>query len=154
MNKVRKSELVTGVVLLCFSGVILLGVRGLPLAHKGTGFGPGAFPFLIGIGLGILAVLQIVKSFFNAGRGLRSGRASAESQAKPITVLMAIIGYTGCINLFGFLVSTILFLLVATRIFGERRYLVGALYAGGFACLTYLFFCVWLRVTLPVWSLW
>lgn len=136
------------------SGLIFLGIRGLPLTHKGTGFGPGAFPFLIGIGLSFLAVLQIVKSFFFSVGDESATQKTAVSQAKPMTVLLATIGYTLFINLVGFLASTIIFLFVATRIFGERRYFVSALYAGGFACLTYLFFNVWLKVTLPVWSLW
>ncbi len=150
----RKSEIATGVILLCLSGATLLGIRGLPLTHKGTGFGPGAFPLLVGIGLGILAVVQVVKSFFAVGRGTKSEGGPAKSQAKPATILMAIIGYTGSVNVLGFLVSTILFLFVATWIFGERRYLVRTLYAGSIACLTYLFFSVWLKVTLPVGSLW
>lgn len=151
---VKKSELATGVILFCLSGVIFFGLRGLPLTHKGTGFGPGAFPFIIGIGLVLLSVLQMVRSFFYKVGNEGLTKKPLKSQGKPMTVLLATMGYTLFISLFGFLISSILFLFVATRIFGERRYFVSAIYAGGFACLTYLFFSVWLKVALPVWSIW
>ena len=151
---VKKSELATGIILFCLSGVMFLGLRGLPLTHKGTGFGPGAFPFIIVIGLVLLSVLQIGRSFFYKVVNEKATKEPLKSQGKPLAVLLATMVYTLFISLFGFLVSSILFLFVTTRIFGERRYFVSVIYAGGGACLAYLFFSVWLKVALPVWSLW
>ncbi len=151
---VKKSELVTGIILFCLSGVILLAVRSLPLTHPGTGFGPGAFPFIVGIGLVLLSVLLMVRSFLYKVVNDKATKKQLKSQWKPMTVLLAIMVYMLIINLFGFLFSSILFLFVMTWIFGEKRYFVSGIYAVGFACLSYLFFGVWLKVALPVWGLW
>jgi putative tricarboxylic transport membrane protein len=151
---VKKSDLIVGIILFCLSGVILLSVKGLPLIHKGTGFGPGAFPLIVGIGLLLLSVLLMIGSFFYKVVDEKATKKSLKSQWKPMFVLLATMGYVLIITVFGFLVSSILYVFVMTQVFGEKRYFVGAIYAGGFACLAYLFFSVWLKVALPEWSLW
>lgn len=150
---VKKSELVTGIILFCLSGIILLAAKDLPLKHPGTGFGPGAFPFIVGIGMLLLSLLLIARSFFLKIYE-KATQEPPKSQWKPMNVLLTIMGYMLIMNLFGFLVSSILFLFVMTFIFGEKSYFVSAIYAGGVACLSYLFFSVWLKVPLPLWKLW
>jgi putative tricarboxylic transport membrane protein len=138
-----------GVALLVLAAVTLLGVRGLPITHKGTGFGPGAFPLIIGIGLVLLGLAQIIKPLFSRNGSASMQKEGGKTQRKPLLILLATALYIGLIGRLGFVVSTIMFLFITTRIVGEKSYLVSAAYAGAFACLCYLFFNVWLRVALP-----
>lgn len=142
-------EVSVGVALLVLAAVTLLGVRGLPITHKGTGFGPGAFPLIIGIGLVLLAVAQIIKALFSRNGNVSVQKKGGKTQTKPILILLSTGLYIGLIGWLGFLVSTGIFLFITTRVVGEKSYLVSAAYAGVFACLSYLFFNLWLKVALP-----
>ena len=144
-----RSDVSVGVALLGFATVTLLGVRGLPITHKGTGFGPGAFPLIIGTGLALLAAVQIIKPLFARNGNVPKQKENGKAKIRPILILLATALYIGLIGWLGFLFSTIIFVFIITRLVGEKNYLVSAGYAGAFACLSYLFFNVWLKVALP-----
>jgi len=144
-----KSDVAVGVSLLAAGLITLLGVRGLPIVHKGTGFGPGALPVVVGIGSSLLGVAQLLVPLLSRRTDAGPRSENPRAQTKPLMVALATIGYVTLISWVGFLISSILFMFVTTRIFGERKYLVCAGYAGAFACLCYLLFSVWLKVVLP-----
>lgn len=152
---VVKRDTVTGAILLGFVAVILVGVRGLPITQKGTGFGPGTFPLITGIGVALLAALLLIRSVYSrSSRNLDMPKKRTTWQTRHVAILLATVGYIGLISLLGFLVSTFMFVFVGIRIFGERSYIVSILYAAVFASLSYLCFTVWMKMMLPVCGLW
>ncbi len=145
-----KRDKITGVVLLGVAAIILAGARRLPTIQKGTGFGPGTFPLVIGIGLALLATLLLLRSFRSkSDRDLDGPKKHTTTQAGPIAVLLAMAGYIGLINLLGFLASSVIFVFVVTRIFREKNYVTSILYAVVFTALVYVCFTYLLSTDLP-----
>lgn len=150
-----KRDMVTGVVLLGVAGVILAGVRRLPITQKGSGFGPGTFPLIVGIGLALLAAFSLLRSFYSKPHHhLDMPKERTTTQIGPLAILLATAGYISLISLLGFLASSIMFVFVITRIFKERSYVTSILYAVVFTSLVYLCFTYLLKTDLPACSLW
>ena len=144
-----KTDVAIGISLLAAASATLLGMKGLAVVHRGTGFGPGALPLIVGIGLGLLGLAQLLVPFLSRRADAAAQSKNLKTQIKPLLIVLATGGYVAVIGWLGFFTTTLLFMFVTTRIFGERNYLVCAGYAGVFAAFSYLLFSVWLKVVLP-----
>jgi len=146
-----KSDMIIGTIVLVLGIITLLNIRDLAIIQEGKGFGPGAFPLVIGISLVLLAVLLLIKSLFSRSNTDVSKEYTVKP-IKPLVIMVATAGYFGLTGVFGFLISTIIFVFFATRIFGEKKYLISFVYAIIFGFLTYFIFTEWLKVVLPKWD--
>lgn len=123
--------------------------------------GPGLFPMIIGVFLIATALWCLLQEI------LPRRRAGTDSPASPQPIpesevpqdraviktcqLMALmIVYTLALKTVGFLISIGLFLVVAIRIFGYRRWLPTLAIAGVIAGISYVSFVLWLKVPLPL----
>ena len=137
-----------GIICLGIGLMTLVGTRGLLVITPGTGFGPAAFPAVVGAGLIVLSIILIVKSRFARDD---TGRVAKPIKIlyKPLVILLLTCLYTGLILLLGFLISTILFVFAMTRLFGEKSIKVNALFSVSLGLLIDLVFVLGLRLPLP-----
>jgi putative tricarboxylic transport membrane protein len=131
-------------------GVILL-LLGLGTAYLGVqyGFGdlyapgPGFFPVLVGAFLAILACIYLFQQFRTGGRGV-----SAKWQ-RPLMVILLSFVYVSFLEKLGFLLDTVLMLLVFVGVI-ERQRLRRTLAVALLGTVgMYVVFALWLRVPLP-----
>jgi len=107
--------------------------------------GPGFFPFLGGIVVGILSLALLARSLGQAERLSLAG----VPRPKFLLVAGALLGYLLALESLGFVIVTVLFLLILFRAAG-RSWLFSAALSLVAAGLAHVIFRVWLKTQLPV----
>ncbi len=124
--------------------------------------GPGLFPKIIGIFMVVTALGCLLQEIFprkKSGEALSSPSPSGSqgltvpedrNVAKTIQLMALLIVYALALQQLGFLISICLFLVLAIRIFGFRRWAPALAIAVVIAGLSYISFVLWLKVPLPM----
>jgi putative tricarboxylic transport membrane protein len=122
--------------------------------------GPGLFPTIIGIFLVATALGCLLQEILPRKRGAgpsasplpdQDPTATGDRIVKNTFLLMALmIGYTLALKPLGFLISISVFMVVAIRIFGYRRWVPALAMATVIAAISYVSFVLWLKVPLPL----
>lgn len=118
-----------------------------------TVFGPGAgfWPFYLGLGLIAVGVLILGDTLVH--------KQAYEDEKVVLTLpenfsvyrmMAAVVAYVVLIYLTGFYIATLLFLLAATRMLGEKRLGLSLAVAVVFCVFVYLVFTAFLHVSMPV----
>lgn len=158
-----RGDLVTGLVLLVFSGIGFWQLHANPNVAGldfGNDPGPSLFPTLLLWGLGL-------SGLWLAGRGLirwrvpggRGGRAAPGSGrlVRPALLVLTLVGYVLALQRFGFLPATFVFSLIWVLILAweeggrpsGRRLLLRLLEAGALSGVVYYVFAKLVKVPLP-----
>ena len=106
--------------------------------------GPGFFPFLGGVMLGILSLIQFVKSLRNRDTLSLPGLKSS----KFLLAIGATLAYLLLLEQIGFVTITFLFLFLLFRS-GYKGWLISATLALAGAVSSYALFRLWLKTQLP-----
>ncbi len=139
---IKKSDIISGLVILCFSGV------GLYFAQRIPG-SPSAFPIVTLGGMALLAFFLIGNSLRETNRGgkirdkLESEPADGELETKPksentdgheksgtgqmlflIGLLLITAIYIAALDVIGFVISTPIYIFVKLYVLGMRRYVL------------------------------
>jgi hypothetical protein len=135
----------SGVMFLGFAGVGILVARGHALGSAGQ-MGPGYFPMLLGIVLGLIGAILI-------GRAVLAGDAPVDRIAiRPVlTLVIAVVVFGLTIERLGLVLALILAVAIAGFASRESRPLEVAALAGGLALLSLGIFHGVLRLPLPLW---
>jgi hypothetical protein len=122
--------------------------------------GPGLFPMIIGVFLVATALGCLIQEILPGKRGAGPSAPSLPNQdlaapgsrnvKKTFQLMALMIGYTLALKQIGFLVCICLFLVVAIRIFGYRRWVPALVMAAVIAAVSYITFVLWLKVPLPL----
>jgi hypothetical protein len=122
--------------------------------------GPGLFPMIVGIFLVATALGCLIQEILPWKRGagpsasplsaLDSAAPEDRNEKKTVQLMALMIGYILAIKTAGFLISICLFLVVAIRIFGYRRWFPALAIAAVIAGISYVSFVLWLKVPLPM----
>ena len=114
--------------------------------------GPGFFPFIAGLVLGILAATV----FFQARRAAASARETNQplwtnpsGVKKVVLTTIAVLVYAISMNYLGFLISTFIFFIFLLRTIEPQRWglvILESLLASG---ISYVVFEIWLQAQLP-----
>ncbi|KRR24803.1 tripartite tricarboxylate transporter TctB [Bradyrhizobium lablabi] len=143
-RRIDPAGLVVAAVLAVLAVVLVLDARQLP-ATTMYGMGPEAMPVVIAIGLGLLAIGNLI----DALRGNLPPRESADP--KPVllilgglALLIAIIGLGG-----GFILATSVLFVATSAAFGRRAILTDLIIALVMSTLIYLAFDRLLTLSLP-----
>lgn len=122
--------------------------------------GPGFFPMVIGIFLVVTALGCLLQEIVPWKRGAApstpppsnqdADAPDAPGRKKTVQLLALMVGYMLALKTAGFLISIGLFLFVAIRIFGYRRWLPALAIAAAIAGISYVSFVLWLKVPLPL----
>jgi len=122
--------------------------------------GPGLFPLIIGLFMIAMALGCLVQEFLPRKRANAPAGSPApiEAPAAPeerdvmktfqLTALM--VGYIFALKPLGFPIAICIFLAIAIRIFGYRKWLPALAMAAVITAISYVSFVVWLKVPLPM----
>lgn len=122
------SERISGMIGDRIAGGLLAILAAAAWWHAGTfvaGFlqpvGPGVFPRLVSVPLGVLAVYLIIRPGFNQHWPQHS------ALLRQLGLLILLVGYATFLTVWGFLPSTLVTTIVLTRLFGAnwKQALVG-----------------------------
>lgn len=122
--------------------------------------GPGLFPMIIGIFLILTALGCLLQEVLPRKTGEGPAASPLPNQdstvpgghnvKKTVQLMALMIGYTLVLKPLGFLISICVFLVVAIRIFGYRRWVPALAIAAVIAAISYVSFVLWLKVPLPL----
>ena len=151
-----KERLAALVVILFFLIVFLL--TGSIVGSTTRGLGPRFFPYAVSVLGMVLGLYLLIRDLVAAG-GTTTGAAGSpeEEQGAPglghIVTPAVIVGlsvvYTLVWDVLGFILTSVIFLVLAMRALGETRPVVITIYSVGIVGVIYLIFRVWLEVPLP-----
>lgn len=146
------------VILVCvivFAGLYFWATAQIPSLEIGDPLGPKAFPDLLGIGLLLTAGLLFLEMRRNraasAERDERSPEQAREERGHFLVIAAVTIWtalYYAVFEHLGYMLSTMIFLLVLTAYFHRGRWITNILTAVLFSVLSYAFFVHGLGVTL------
>jgi putative tricarboxylic transport membrane protein len=112
--------------------------------------GPGLLSFGAGAGIGLLALVFLIQTFFtkqsSAGEEQDAGSGGA---VKTISVCISLFLYTLAVNWLGFILATLFFVLLLFRIVESEPWWRTVMKAVLVTIGNYLVFVVWLGVKLP-----
>lgn len=126
-----------GIVLAVFSWQLDLGTWKIP--------GPGAWPFLLAITLSLIGGWLV----FRPQPETQGIPASTPRWGKWAMALGTLFGYVFILEPLGYIVATVLLLLVQLRWVEDRPWTTSLLTAALAAVISFLIFGLWLRVLLP-----
>jgi putative tricarboxylic transport membrane protein len=141
---VDKAGIVIAAILAAVAVVLVVDANRLP-ATTMYGMGPEVMPVVIAIGLGILALANLVDAI--------SGNLPARESADPVAVwlilgglalLIAVIGFGG-----GFIIATTALFVTTSAAFGRRAFVTDIIIGAVLTTLIYLAFDRLLTLSLP-----
>lgn len=148
----RVAEFVMAIVLAALSLAIMIKASELPVGWiRGSGPGPGAFPFWLGAGMLLCCAAIIVRWFRRSSPPSRSAAPYFDRRAFQLFVIGALplALMIGLIHVIGVYFSLPLYLLYALRFVGGHGWgLTGAI-AAVTPVVAFLFFEIALKIELP-----
>lgn len=134
-------------------GVILLGITSrMPMSSSVTSIGgPGTFPFGVSILMTILAGIQCIRSFLEAGKAENSHTGSMEKKdvIRVLIMIAASLIYVFVVDLVGYIIATVVFLAVVLWLFGLRHKILLPVLAIVFPVVLFFLFKYVFYVQLP-----
>jgi len=131
-------------ILLCLGSVKLgLGTPRSPAS--------GFAPFLTGCLLGLFGLILTLSSILRESDGKKSfpETHSRKGWTKGFLSLLILFLYAALVNTLGFIISTSLSMFFLFKIMEPRKWLKLILISVSTSLLSYLIFCIWLRVSFP-----
>jgi putative tricarboxylic transport membrane protein len=111
--------------------------------------GPGLFPFLATIGIGLIAAFRLVNSIRESSPDENSGLGLAGEARLVAYVIAGMMAYAFLLNLLGFLLCTFLLVALYLKVIAARGWLVTLSFAAAVALASHVFFDVLLKADLP-----
>jgi hypothetical protein len=113
--------------------------------------GPGFLPFVTGVLMMVLAIVQFFQSTQNALQATKKQKTMAGKKAnlKVFLTITALIGYAVGMEYLGFFLSTLLFIWFLLRIIEPHGRLVVLISSITIALSSYIIFELWFQLQLP-----
>jgi hypothetical protein len=135
----------SGVMFCAFAAVAILAARGYSLGSAGK-MGPGYFPLLLGLVLGALGLILIVRSL------ALDGDALPQFHLRPLAVIVAAVGLFGAlIEPAGLALALAALILLAAAARPQVRWLETAAVALALIAFSIGVFVYMLGLPLPIW---
>lgn len=139
----KAGDIVSALLLLAFAAAMFLLTLGFPAPGQANDPGTAALPRIVAVGLGVLAVLQLV----------RPGVWEPLPRGRTVLRLVGIVGllvvYAMVLEILGFILASTLFLLGAIVLAGGRRPLYLVLIPPVLSVVLFYVFYMLLGVPLP-----
>lgn len=161
MPSSRTSDIVVAIVVVILSVSVFLYTFTFPESHRSAGV--ASFPRLLTGFMVILAGLLLYEVRDRRGVASKGSQESCSVWDRKVLtrvgiVTLMIAGYVALVRMLGFIITTIIFLLVTISYFGEKNILRLVLVAVGITGAVYLLFGVLAGVPFPsgslFWGLW
>ena len=111
--------------------------------------GPGFFPFIATIGIGLIAVFRLANSVRKVSPDENSDPGVAGEARLVVYVIAGMIAYAFLLNLLGFLFCTFLLVAFYLKVIAGRGWLATLSFAAAVALTAHVFFDVLLKADLP-----
>ena len=111
--------------------------------------GPGFFPFIAAITIGLIAAFRLVNSIRISAPDDHSELGLAGEARLVLYVIAGMTAYAFLLDFVGFLLCTFLLVAFYLKIIAARRWLVTLSFAAAVALTSHLFFDVLLKAELP-----
>lgn len=143
MTVTKRADLVTGIILVVVAAYVYSEAAAMPELKRGLG--PGGYPKFIALGLGVLGLALAIQSLLkrdDKGKPLFTIAPKAAGRAFVFFILS--LAYIQAIPYIGFIIASIVFLLIAIPFFGYRKPITSVLFSvllvlGLYATFRYLF---------------
>ena len=145
----KRYNLIFSIILIVIVVLIYQWSINFPENTPGSGLGPGFFPRILIIMMLFISIYLIATSIIKKKKEKSvSVGFNVNKLKKPILIVCLTILYTITLNYLGFLLDTIIYLIITSILFGNK-YLQSLLFSIIFTFLVYLIFKKMLRVPLP-----
>jgi putative tricarboxylic transport membrane protein len=114
--------------------------------------GPGLMPLLIGIFMGIMSIIAIVRNLFTkreSDQGKTGDGLSLANLKKPMIVCASILAYGLILDPLGYLISTFLLMFFLFKAIEPQRWVTATVLTVLTVSVSYLVFEVWLGCQFP-----
>jgi putative tricarboxylic transport membrane protein len=111
--------------------------------------GPGFFPFIAAVGIGLIAALRLVNSIRISAPDENYELGIAGEARLVLYVIAGMTAYAFLLDLLGFLLCTFLLVAFYLKLIAQRRWPVALTFAAAVALTSHLFFDVLLKAELP-----
>jgi putative tricarboxylic transport membrane protein len=111
--------------------------------------GPGLFPFIATVGIGLIAAFRLIYSIRKAPPDNYSEPGTADETRLVLYVIAGMTAYAFLLDLLGFLFCTFLLIALYLRVIAARDWPVTLIFAAVVALASQLFFVVLLKAELP-----
>ncbi|MFA6507318.1 MAG: tripartite tricarboxylate transporter TctB family protein [Treponemataceae bacterium] len=144
----KKRDLISSVIWMALGALFAVAAFNAGLTLKGKP-GPGFLPFLTGIALAGVSLFVLIPALLRKEEESADSNAPAGGTKKVIFALAALFAWAAALDFVGYLITTFLFMVFATRLMEPRKWWVSILIALLASVVSYLLFSVLLEVQLP-----
>ncbi len=145
----KKGELTSSAILILVSRVYVIEANKLPMSD-GLSPGPGFIPFWIGLFMVLLSAFLLLKAIINKSTNVQTIFLKKGKGLRDIAyIAISLFAYLGCIHLFGFRISTFLFLAFLFKCVGRYGYPVSCGISFLATLILYGIFEYWLEMPFP-----
>lgn len=142
-------DISTGLVLIVFSIFAYLVANDFSEGESLGSFGPGFFPKIILILLAIFSLGLLIKGILNLKTEKTKIQFNSKKVIRVATYIVVLIIYINLFFVTGFIISTILFLIVGQYLFGMRNWIKLIAIAVIIPIILYYFFTGLFNIPLP-----
>jgi len=147
MKRPKSAGILVGMFFMGLSFLIIIGATRVPMGtfHRP---GPGLFPLLVGIILGILSVFLFTASYSSELQSENKTNRKIQ-RLIPVFTIMAILGYALLLELIGYIILTFL-LILSFGLLQEPKKKIFFIFLSFFTTiLSYIIFSYFLGIPLP-----
>ena len=146
----KRADTITGILLIIVAIYVYLEASAMPVLRRGLG--PGGYPIFIAWGLGALGAILSVRSIMSREeKPLFS--IKMESIGRVVAFMALTFFYIEAITLLGFVLASIIYLIIGITFFGYRRICVTLTVSIGLTLVIYLIFRYVFLVLIPTGTL-
>jgi hypothetical protein len=149
----RGADRITAALLLAFSVAFSAGALKSYQWWGSGGPGPAFLPFWLGLVMGALALMLLIRSWRDPDPG-EAWMLRGEGLRQMLVVLGITIAFVALLNVLGMVIGTAAYLIVLVRYLGRHPWWMTAAIGFGAAFTNWLVFVRWLRVPMPEGMLW
>lgn len=113
----KKINLYMSIVLSALAIFVMIEAKKMPAEMPGSGLGPGAMPFWLGVGILVLSIILAIESLLDK-KAAKAIFNIGESKS-VILMFLALVLYVICVDLLGFGISTLFLVLFMVRRLGK-----------------------------------
>jgi len=111
--------------------------------------GPGFFPFIAAVGIGLIAAFRLVNNIRRSSPDENTELGIAGEARLVLYVIAGMTAYAFLLDVLGFLFCTFLLVAFYLKVIAARRWRVTLIFAAAVALTSHLFFDVLLKSELP-----
>lgn len=144
-----RSEKISSALWILFSLLLIYETRRYSIGTIDNP-GPGFLPLLLGIVLGTMSIIHLLKVWFK--KGVRTESVlwpDREGLIKISSIFIFLLLFALLLEITGYLVNIFLFFLILLRPIGKQRWVWSLSISMGATLVSYLLFDWWLKLPLP-----